>query len=480
MVGRDVLRLREVVGQVVELDGLAVGIPARAELAQHLRVEVPRDPLQPLGEQPAVLVHPAVAEDLVVLLRVPLRRGRVRERVGERDAVERLLLDAVDRVGHRDPGEVEDRRADVVDVRVVAADRARVADAARPVHDHRVPRAAEMRGDLLAPVERGVAGPRPPGRVMRGELLVAPGLEAAVLEEEPHLLLGRQRDPVQRRHLVERARERALHARAVVAPDPDHDRVLELAHLVDRVDDPADVPVGVLGVARVDLHLTGVEALVRLVERVPRRERVVARRQLRIGRDDAERLLPRERLLAHHVPPLVELAAVLVRPLARHVVRRVAATGGDVGEPRRRRLLGADPVKPVDRLVGEVVLEVVLLARLGLRDADHLLVLGDQRVVLPGLTAEEAPEVIEPEPRRPAVERPRGPLLVVRRQMPLPEPAGQVAVLLERCAGTARNRAGLSRCTPGTGRRTRPPCRSRPGGGCGPSAALPWSASTAP
>ena len=480
MVGRDVLRLREVVGQVVELDGLVIGIPARAELAQLLRIELPRDPLQPLGEQPAVLVHPAVAEDLVVLLRVALRRGRVRERVGEGDAVERLLLDAVDRVGHRDPGEVENRRADVVHVRVVAPNRARIVDAARPVHDHRVPRAAEMRGDLLAPVERGVAGPGPPGRVMRGELLVAPGLEAAVLEEEPHLLLGRERDPVQRRHLVERARERALHARAVVAPDPDHDGVVELAHLVDRVDDPADVPVGVLGVARVDLHLTGVEALVRLVERVPGRERVVARRQLRVGGNDAERLLPRERLLAHHVPPLVERAAVLVRPLARHVVRRVAAAGCDVGEPRRLRLLGADPVKPVDRLVGEVVLEVVLLAVLGLGDADDLLVLGDQRVVLPGLTAEEAPEVIEPEPGRPAVERPREPLLVVRGQMPLPEPSGQVAVLLE----DARKRRAIvrdrSRCTPGRGPRTRPPCRSRPGGGCARSAAPPSSASRAP
>ena len=98
-------------------------------------------------------------------------------------------------------------------------------------------------------------------------------------------------------------------------------------------------------------------------------------------------------------------------------------------------------MEPVDRLVGEVVLEVVLLAGLGLRDADDLLVLGDQRVVLPGLTAEEAPEVVEPQPRRPAVERPREPLLVVRRQMPLPEPSRHVAVLLE----DARERRAIVR-----------------------------------
>ena len=98
-------------------------------------------------------------------------------------------------------------------------------------------------------------------------------------------------------------------------------------------------------------------------------------------------------------------------------------------------------MQPVDRLVGQVVLEVVLLTLLGLGDADDLLVLGDQRVVLPGLTAEEAPEVVEPEPRRPAVERPREPLLVVRGQMPLPEPSRQIAVLLE----DARKRRAIVR-----------------------------------
>ena len=104
-------------------------------------------------------------------------------------------------------------------------------------------------------------------------------------------------------------------------------------------------------------------------------------------------------------------------------------------------------MEPVDRLVGEVVLEVVLLALLGLGDADHLLVLGDQGVVLSGLTAEEAPEIVESEPRRPAVERPGEALLVVRGQMPLPEPSRQVAVLLED-ARKRRAIAGNGRVVP--------------------------------
>ena len=100
--------------------------------------------------------------------------------------------------------------------------------------------------------------------------VAAPRLEAAVLEEQAHLLLGGQRDPVQRRQLVERAGERALHAGAVVAPDPDHERVVELAHLLDRVEDAADVPVGVLGVAGVDLHLARVQPLLRSRRASPR------------------------------------------------------------------------------------------------------------------------------------------------------------------------------------------------------------------
>jgi hypothetical protein len=63
-------------------------------------------------------------------------------------------------------------------------------------------------------------------------------------------------------------------------------------------------------------------------------------------------------------------------------------------------------VKPVDRLNGEIVLEVVLPAVLGLGDADDLLVLGDQRVILADLTTEEAPEVIESQAGRPAIKRP--------------------------------------------------------------------------
>ena len=220
----------------------------------------------------------------------------------------------------------------------------------------------------------------------------------------------------------------ALHARAVVAGDVDHQRVVELAHLLDRVQDPADVPVGVLQEAREDLHLASQQRPLLLRDRVPRRERLVARRQLRVGRDHPELLLTLERLLAIGVPALVEAALVALAPLRRDVVGRVRAAGRVVDEPRLVGLLRAHAVQPLDRLVGHRVGQVEALL---LRRPDRRLVLRDHRVVLARLAAQEAPEVVEPEPVGPAVERARRTLLMVRRQMPLAERRRAVAVLLQ-------------------------------------------------
>ena len=305
-----------------------------------------------------------------------------------------------------------------------------VGDHLRVADDQRVARATEVRGDLLAPVERTVARPRPGGRVVRGEQVLAPRLEPAVLEEESHLLLGRQRDPVQRRQLVERAAQGAFHARAVVTPDPDDKGVVELAHLLDLGENAADVPVGVLRVAGIDLHLAGVQAPLGLAQRVPLRKLVVLC-QLGIGRDDAELLLARERPLPKHVPAVVELALVPVRPLSRHVMGGVAAAGGVVHEPRRARPLRPDAAQPVNCLLGHVVRKVVGLPVLALGNAVDLLVLADERVVLARLTPEKAPVVVEAEAGRPAVEGPARALLVVRCQVPLADAGGQVPVLLQ-------------------------------------------------
>ena len=61
--------------------------------------------------------------------------------------------------------------------------------------DHAVARAAEVGGNLLAPLERSVPGPRPGGRVVRRVGVGAPGVEATVLLDQRELLLGGEAIP---------------------------------------------------------------------------------------------------------------------------------------------------------------------------------------------------------------------------------------------------------------------------------------------
>ena len=214
--------------------------------------------------------------------------------------------------------------ADVDAVRELRAQVAARLDPVGPGDDHRVARPAQVAGHLLAPLKRRVPGPCPGGSDVRCRVVVAPGVDAAVLVDQLELLLRLDVDAVQERHLVERARRRPLQAGAVVAPDVEDQRVVEVAHLLDLVEQPADVPVGVVHEARVDLHLPRVELLRRVVERVPGVEEIGPLGQHRVLRDHAELLLPLEDLLAERVPALVELALVLVGPVRR---RRGAARG---------------------------------------------------------------------------------------------------------------------------------------------------------
>ena len=425
----DVAGLREVVRQVVELPLLRVRVvEAGGELAQRLLRDVPGELERLAARPPAVLVHPVVAEALEVLPRVALLGLGVGERVGEAGALDRPLLDPVHAHGLGDPRDLEDRRGEVDAVSELLPQPASVLDPPRPRDHHRVAGAAEVAGQLLAPLERGIAGPAPAGGIVRRGQRPAPCVEAAVLLDLLELLLSGERDPVVDDELVESARRRALHAGAVVAPDVDHERVVELAQLLQRVEQPADVVVRVLLVARVHLHLPGVELPLLVRQRVPGRHRVGPGRELRVLGDDAELLLALQRLLAVAVPALVEAARVLVGPVLGDVMRRMSAPGREVHEERLLLVLRPHPVQPLDRLVGHRVREVEVLV---LGHADRRVVLRDHGIELARLAAEEAPEVVEAPGVRPAVEGARRALHVVGRQVPLAEGRGDVAVHLQ-------------------------------------------------
>ena len=94
-----------------------------------------------------------------------LRAGAfgVGERVGHADAVDRVLLEAVDDLRRLDAEDVVDRRHDVVDVMELRPRRLVRLDALRPGDRQRIAGAAEMRGDQLGVVERRAACPRPAG-----------------------------------------------------------------------------------------------------------------------------------------------------------------------------------------------------------------------------------------------------------------------------------------------------------------------------
>ena len=97
-----------------------------------------------------------------------------------------------------------------------------------------------------------------------------------------------------------------LGGRAVVGRQHD-DGVVEFAQAVDKVDDPAQVVVGLLQEGRIDLHLPGVEFFRVVGETLPGLHFFGARRQLSSRRDDALRELALVNLLAPLIQPLSNL-----------------------------------------------------------------------------------------------------------------------------------------------------------------------------
>ena len=112
-------------------------------------------------------------------------------------------------------------------------------------------------------------------------------------------------------------------------------------------------------------------------------------------------------------------------------MRGVAAARREVRKERLLRILRADRVQPLDRLlrhrIGQVI-RVLLVIELR-RSADDLLVLRQARIPLRRPPAEEPVKVLKPPTDRPTVKRSRRALLAVRRQVPLSERSGAVPVV---------------------------------------------------
>ena len=230
---------------------------------------------------------------------------------------------------------------------------------------------------------------------MRRCMVATQSFDAAVLLDQLQLVLSVEIDTVEEGHLVERAGDGPLHAGAVVAPDIEDKRVVEVTHLPYGVEQSTNVPIGVLLEACVDLHLPDIELLLGIVERIPGREEIRSLGENRILWDNTKLLLTLECLLTVCVPATIERTLVLVGPLLRDMVRRVSAASGVIHKPRLLRILCAYGVQPFDGLVSNIIREVVLFAVLAFGHTERRVILCDDRVVLSRGSAQEAPIVIE-------------------------------------------------------------------------------------
>ena len=152
-----------------------------------------------------------------------------------------------------------------------------------------------------------------------------------------------------------------------------------------------------------------------------------ARRELRTGRDPAQRLLARDDALAERIPAVVELPVVLVGPLLGDVVRAVRRAGRPVHEERLVGRERAVALQPRQGAIGQIFREVV---RLVVRRLDRAEVLVQPRLPLRGLAGQKAVEVVEPDALagRPAGEGAHRRRLGRRGVVPLAEGGGLVAV----------------------------------------------------
>ena len=383
-----------VVGAVVELPHVVV------ECRQHRSGHDPRGAVL-RDRAPPFVVDPAVGEHLEVLQVVTLRcRGFV-ERVEHARAFHRRLQHPVDHRRLRQPGRFEDRRCDVDDMGELRPQPTLLLDPVGPVHDGPVAGAAPVRSDLLGPLERGAVRPRPPDGVV-----VVRARRTQLVELGDQELRGLERGhPVEVGHLVERPVDRPFGRGAVVADDVVDDRVVEDPEILDGVDQPADVMVGVLEETGVHLHLAGQHRLQLVGHVVPRRDLGMTNGQLGLRRDDPELLLAGQRGLPQRIPPIGELARVLVRPLLGDMVRSMGGARGEVDEERlvgHQRLLLTHPAdRPISQILGQVI--PLLRRRRRLHRCRPLVQGGIPLVVL---TTDETVERLEPTtPRRPRIER---------------------------------------------------------------------------
>ena len=276
-------------------------------------------------------------------------------------------------------------------------------DALGPVDHQRVAGAAGVLGVALEHREWRGKRRRPAGRV------VVVGFRAAQCVEILHVLAQFIRVAVEELVLVHRTVGRTFAGGAIVGAVEDQ-RVLQLAGLLQVVDDPANLNIGVLGEASEDLGHPGEQLALVGVELSPRPHEVdlvgdvlgkrVQRGEFGALRHHAALDHPSQDPLAVGLVAVVELALVLGDVILGRMVRGVVGAGAEPHVPRlggRGRVLVAQHPQ---RLVSQVLRQVVALVG-AIRRLDEAVVFDQVGIPVVGLPAQEAVEPVETLGQRP-------------------------------------------------------------------------------
>ena len=324
----EVARLSAILIDVVELPAIFIEVTLTADRRVHR------------GRLPAVLPDTAGAQHRVVL--TLLLGGCLRgvEAVAHGHTVDRILIDPAVDLGHLQANNLKDGRYDIGGVVVLVTHLALGFDALGPVDHHRIAGTAGVLRVTLEHLERGGERRGPARRV------VVVSLGSAELVVILEVLLEAVRIAVEELVLIDRSVRSALPGCAVVGTVEDQ-RVLQLTGLLEVVDDPADLDIGVFREPGEHFcHPREQRALV-FIELSPRPDMVVL-----IGHVLGHRVQRGEfGALRHHTPldhpgqdpipvglvAVVELALVFLDVLLRRVVRGVVGTWAEPHVPRLRR-----------------------------------------------------------------------------------------------------------------------------------------------
>mmetsp|Transcript_102841 Transcript_102841/g.286366 ORF Transcript_102841/g.286366 Transcript_102841/m.286366 type:complete len:523 (-) Transcript_102841:387-1955(-) len=435
-----VTSLGEIRTQVIQLPDIRVGIPG----LQPSGVGCPGDARAKRAGKPPVLVEPSAAHDLKVLRHLSLGGRGVVEGVRHGDPRERVLRHAVDHEGRLDPHGLVDRRDDVGHVVELRAWGPVGLNDPGPGDHQRRAGATKVGRHQLRALEGRVARPGPACVV---HIVQVPRPQSA----EPPILFLQQCELLVHgagQHvLCDELRECALQPLcrgAVVRKDVDDQRVVGEALELQLIQELAVLCVRVLQEAGVHLHQAELEGALALRNVFPLVHGGIDLGELGGVRDPAHGLLLLERDLAKLLPAHVELALVLVRPIACDVVRPMCGPGCKVDEERAVWSEGPVVADELSRLGCHVLREVVPLLR-RVRGFDRVRILIKAGLVLRRLARDETVEVSETQPCWVLVKGSCPEKVVDRCIVPLAKSSRVVAVVREHPGHSGSGLGNLSR-----------------------------------